>query len=129
MSLWCLLAAPLFYSGDMSKLDDFTINILTNPEVIEIDQDPLCECAKVINKSDDTFVMVKNLENGDKAVGLFNKGEVETDVTFLWSDAGLKGKYRIRDLWRQKDSGVYENEFSAKIPRRGVVLIRLTPVK
>jgi alpha-galactosidase len=51
---------PLFYSGDMSKLDEFTINILTNPEVIEIDQDPLGESAVVINKSEETFVMVKN---------------------------------------------------------------------
>jgi len=126
MSLWCLMAAPLFYSGDMSKLDEFTINILTNPEVIEIDQDPLGESAVVINKSEDTFVMVKTLENGDRAIGLFNKGEFEDKVTFLWSDAGINGKYRVRDLWRQKELGVFEREFSAQIPRRGVVLIRLS---
>jgi alpha-galactosidase len=125
MSLWCLLAAPLFYSGDMSKLDDFTINILTNPEVIEVDQDPLGECATVVHKSDDTFLMIKKLENGDKAVGLFNKGEFETNVTMTWEDAGLNGKQLIRDLWRQKDLGEFDKEFTASVPRRGVVMIRV----
>ncbi|MGC8887021.1 MAG: NPCBM/NEW2 domain-containing protein [Verrucomicrobiia bacterium] len=129
MSLWCLMAAPLFYSGDMSKLDEFTINILTNPEVIEIDQDPLGECARVITKSDDTFVMIKKLHNGDRAVGLFNKGEVEAPVLFQWKEDNLTGKYLARDLWRQKDLGVFENEFSANVPRRGVVLIKLSAAK
>lgn len=129
MSLWCLMASPLFYSGDMSKLDEFTMNILANPEVIEIDQDPLGECARVITKSDETFIMIKNLENGDKALGLFNKGEIETTVSFQWKDDKMTGKYLARNLWRQTNLGIFENEFSANVPRRGVVLIRLIPTK
>src|SRR5690606_13307340 len=60
MSLWCLMAAPLFYSGDMSRLDEFTLNVLCNAEVIEVDQDPLGQCAKVTHLGEDTFAMVKD---------------------------------------------------------------------
>ena len=63
MSLWCLMASPLFYSGDMGRLDEFTLNVLCNPEVIEVDQDPLGQCARVVPLSADTFLMVKDLED------------------------------------------------------------------
>jgi len=61
MSLWCLSAAPLFFSGDMGKLDEFTVNVLCNPEVIDVDQDPLGQCARVVPLEEDTFAMVKDL--------------------------------------------------------------------
>ena len=55
MSLWCLMASPLFYSGDMSQLDEFTLNVLCNPEVIDVNQDPLGQCARVVPLGEDTF--------------------------------------------------------------------------
>jgi alpha-galactosidase len=125
MSLWCLMAAPLFYSGDMNHLDAFTLNVLCNPEVIEIDQDPLGDSAVVIPVGEDTFIMVKQLEGGDKAVGLFNRGEMETTVTARWADLGVKGKRPVRDLWRQQDLGRFSGEFSARVPRHGGVLVRV----
>ncbi len=76
MSLWCLMAAPLFYSGDMSRLDDFTLNVLGNPEVIEVDQDPLGQSAAVATITDETFLLIKDLHDGSRAVGLFNRGEL-----------------------------------------------------
>lgn len=127
MSLWCLMASPLIYSGDMSRLDEFTLNILCNPEVIEIDQDPLGECARVLTLDDDTFLMVKNVEGGDKAVGLCNRGEIEAAVTARWSDLGIEGKHVIRDLWRQTDLGEFDGEFTAKVPHRSVLLLRVRP--
>ena len=127
MSLWCLMAAPLFYSGDMSRLDEFTLNVLCNPEVIEVDQDPLGQCARVVPLGEETFVMVKDMEDGSKAVGLFNRGELPTEVTAKWSDLKLPSLQRVRDLWRQKDLDGYDTQFSAKIPRRGGVLLRLWP--
>ena len=60
MSLWCLMASPLIYSGDMSKLDPFTISVLCNADVIEVNQDPLGECGLVIKRDHDCFLMVKN---------------------------------------------------------------------
>jgi alpha-galactosidase len=125
MSLWCLMAAPLFFSGDMGKLDDFTINVLCNPEVIDVDQDPLGQCAKVVDLGNDTFVMVKDLEDGAKAVGLFNRGEMETTVTARWTDLGVAGRQAVRDLWRQKDLGDVAGEYTAKVPRHGGVLVRV----
>jgi alpha-galactosidase len=125
MSLWCLSAAPLFYSGDMGRLDEFTINVLCNPEVIDVDQDPLGQCARVVQLGDDTFLMVKDMEDGSKAVGLFNRGEFPAKVVAKWADVGVKGKQTVRDLWRHKNLGAMDAEFSAEVPRRGVVLVRL----
>lgn len=125
MSLWCLMAAPLFFSGDMGKVDEFTANVLCNPEVIEVDQDPLGQCARVIKLTDETFVMVKDMADGTKAVGLGNHNEFEMSVTAQWADLGVQGRQIVRDLWRQKDIGSFENEFTQKVPRHGVVLVRL----
>lgn len=125
MSLWALSAAPLFFSGHMGKLDAFTINVLCNPEVIDIDQDSLGQCARVITAGDETFVMVKDLEDGSKAVGLCNAGEFAAEVVAKWADVGVQGKQILRDVWRQKDLGAFEGQFKAHVPRRGVVLVRL----
>ncbi|MBN1901447.1 NPCBM/NEW2 domain-containing protein [Candidatus Sumerlaeota bacterium] len=128
MSLWCLMAAPLFYSGDMTQLDEFTLNVLCNPEVIEVNQDPLGQCAFVVKLETDAFVMVKEIKDGSRAVGLCNRGEFETTVTADWKDIGVKGRQKARDLWRQKDLGEFENHFQANVPRHGVVFIRLFQV-
>ena len=125
MSLWSLMAAPLIYSGDMSKLDEFTINVLCNPEVIEVNQDPLGECGLVIKKSDDCFLMVKNLEDGSKAVGLFNRGKNATDVEFKWAELQISGNQVVRDLWHQKDLGDFTQKFKAKVPAQGVVMVKI----
>jgi alpha-galactosidase len=125
MSLWALMASPLFYSGDMGHMDDLTVNVLTNPEVIDVNQDPLGESARVITLTPETFLMVKNLEDGSKAVGLCNRGEVAAEVTAKWADLGLKGKQDLRDLWRQRELGGFSQEFKATVPRHGVVLLRV----
>ena len=126
MSLWCLLAAPLIYSGDMSKLDEFTLNILCNPEVIAVNQDPLGECAQVIKHGNDCFIMVKNLADGSKSVGLFNRGKSPADVVADWGELQISGKHTLRDLWRQKELGVYHQKFSASVPAQGVVMVKIS---
>ena len=129
VSLWCLLAAPLIFSGDMTKLDEFTLSLLTNDEVIEVDQDPLGRQANRVALAGDSHVWAKDMEDGSKAVGLFNTGEIETKVVARWSDLGIKGRQRVRDLWRQKDLGTFEDQFEAKVPRHGAVLVQLFPVR
>ncbi len=126
MSLWCLMSAPLFYSGDLAKLDDFTLNVLCNPEVIEIDQDPLGQCARVTFIGDGTFFMLKDLANGEHALGLCNDSESPADLTATWSALGLPGGQRVRDVWQEKDLGIFKDSFSARVPAHGVVLVRLT---
>jgi alpha-galactosidase len=126
MSLWCLMAAPLIYSGDMTKLDEFTLNVLCNPEIIEVDQDPLGESALVIKQTDDRFFMVKNLADGSKAVGLFNRGQHSTEVSVNWAELKISGKQSVRDLWRQTDMGDYQEKFSVQVPAQGVVMVKIS---
>ena len=126
MSLWCMMAAPLVYSGDMSRLDEFTLNVLCNPEIIDIDQDPLGKSATVIMKNNDCFVMVKDLYDGSKAVALFNHSKTSREVSVDWAELQISGKHTIRDLWRQKVIGIEENSFKAEVPSQGVVMIKLS---
>ena len=125
MSLWSLMAAPLFYSGDMSQLDEFTLNVLCNPEVIEVDQDPLGICARVDSLSQDSFLMVKEMADGSTAIGLCNRSEHALDITADWPRCNLNGKKTVRDVWRQKDLGVYDSAFTVTVSRHGVALIRV----
>lgn len=125
MSLWSLLPAPLVYSGKLDKLDDFTKNVLCNPEVIAVNQDPLGKPGKVIRKTDESFIMVKILEDGSKAVGLCNSGEVPLTITVNLAEIGLSGKNVIRDLWKRKDIGVFSDKFEATVPRHGVLLVKI----
>jgi len=127
VSLWCLLAAPLIFSGDITRLDEFTLSLLTNDEVIEVDQDPLGKPGRRAAKSGDLEIWVRDMEDGSKAVGLFNRGEGTVEVAAKWADLKLEGKQRVRDLWRQSDLGVFEGEFKAGVSRHGVVLVRLWP--
>lgn len=129
MSLWCLIASPLIYGGDMSKLDPFTINVLCNPEVIEVNQDILGECGMVINKPDSCFLMVKNLADGSKAVGLFNRGKNPKDVEIDWAELGISGTYTVRDLWRQKNRGAYKQQYKVQVPAQGVVMVKISKGK
>ncbi len=125
MSLWALMASPIFFSGDMTRLDEFTLNVLSNPEVIDVNQDALGQSGAVSFLNEDTFLMVKDLEDGSKAVGLFNRGEFKQKVTAPWTVLGVPGPQKARDLWRQEDLGIFQREFSAEVPRHGVVLVKL----
>lgn len=125
VTLWSLLAAPMFFSADMSKMDDFTLSLLTNDEVIEVNQDPLGIQAHRVAKRGDTEVWAKGMEDGSKAVGLFNRSEMATNVTVKWSDLGIKGSWKVRDLWRQRDIGSYSSSFTTKVPRRGAAMLRI----
>ncbi|TAL77412.1 MAG: alpha-galactosidase [Bacteroidetes bacterium] len=127
VSLWCILAAPLIFSGDITRLDEFTLSLLTNDEVIEVDQDPLGKPGYRVSKIEDIEVWIKHMEDGSIAAGLFNRGEKESKVTALWSDLGISGEQNVRDLWRQKDLGMYKEKFSAKVARHGVVMVRIRP--
>jgi len=125
MSLWSLMAAPLIYSGDMSKLDKFTLNVLCNPEIIEVNQDPLGECGFVIQKTKEQFILVKTLIDGSKAVGFFNRSNNPAKVEIEWRKLQISGKQLIRDLWHQKKLGVFEQKYSAEVPAQGVVMIKM----
>jgi alpha-galactosidase len=127
MSMWCLMAAPLFFSGDMAKLDDFTVSILCSPEVIDVDQDPLGKQAKPLVQDDETLVLAKPMEDGSLAIGLFNLTEAPREIAVDWSLLGLQGPRQARDLWRQKNLGRFTDRFTTSVARHGVALIQLHP--
>jgi alpha-galactosidase len=129
ISLWCLLSAPLLIGCNLDALDDFTIGLLTNDEVIEIDQDSLGKQATQIAKGDDYLVYAKPLDDGSWAVGLFNTGVIPQKVTLPWSDLKLDGPQLVRDLWRQKELGTFATAFTAEVAPHGVILVRVHPSK
>jgi alpha-galactosidase len=126
MSLWSLLSAPLLLGCDLSKLDAFTLNLLTNDEVIAVDQDPLGKQARQVIKKDSLQVWVKELEDGTKAVGIFNLQSDFHPITLKWEEIGLQGGIRVRDLWQQKDLGIKENGYTVTIAPHGVNLIKIS---
>jgi alpha-galactosidase len=129
MSMWSLMAAPLFYSGDMSRLDDFTLNVLCNAEVIDIDQDPLGKQAKIVRQSEQELVLAKPMEDGSVAIGLFNLTRDGRTLSVSWQELGAKGHQRSRDVWRQTDLGAAEGQFTSNVAPHGVSLVRLFPIR
>jgi alpha-galactosidase len=127
VSLWALVAAPFIFSGDITRLDDFTLSLLTNDEIIEVDQDPLGKPGYRVSKSGDSEVWMRKLEDGSLAAGLFNRDTTAHKVTALWTDLGISGRHKLRDLWRQKDIGSYSEKFTVNVPGRGVVMVKIKP--
>ncbi len=125
ISLWCLLAAPLLIGCDMSQMDDFTYGLLSNDEVLDIDQDLLGKEATCLSPTGSQPIYARDLADGSKAVGLFNLGEQETKVIVKWRDLGIQGQQIVRDVWAQKDLGAFTDEFEATVPSHGVVLVRI----
>ena len=127
MSLWCLMAAPLVYSGDMSRLDAFTVNVLCNPEVIDVDQDPLGKQGAPVVREPKWEIWKKELDGGACAVALLNLGDKAQTIVAKWDAIGVSRKQTVRDLWRQQDLGAREGSFDADVPPHGVMLVRIAP--
>jgi alpha-galactosidase len=126
ISLWSLLASPMLIGCDMTRLDPFTLNLLTNDEVLEINQDPLGIQARRVAQRGETEIWAKTLEDKSVAVGLFNRGDNPARVSANWSDLGLTGLQLVRDVWRQKNLGEFQKEVQADVPAHGVVLLKCT---
>ena len=124
ISLWCLLSAPLLIGCDLTRLDPFTLNLLTNDEVLALDQDPLGKQATPVVTEGALQIWVKELSDGTKAVGLFNLGETAEKFTVPFARIGLEGGQRFRDVWRQKDLGTIGDAVTASVPAHGVVLLK-----
>jgi alpha-galactosidase len=125
ISLWCLLSGPLLLGCRLDDLDAFTLGLITNDEVLDVDQDPLCRQAICVARKEANLVYAKPLEDGSLAVGLFNLGKSKSRVRASWKDLKIQGPFRVRDLWRQKDIGVFSDYFETSVASHGVVLVRL----
>jgi hypothetical protein len=125
ISLWSLLSAPLLIGCDLTRLDDFTLSLLTNDEVIAVNQDPLGKQAVQKISKNGIRVWVKEIEGGGKVAGIFNTSSVTQRYSLNFSEIGAAPKNKIRDLWRQKNLGVSEEKFETSIVAHGVVLVKL----
>ncbi len=125
MSLWCILAAPLIVGCDLAKVSRAALAILTNPEVIAVDQDPLGVQGRRVTQEGPLEVWVKPLADRSKAVGLFNRELGTSSITVHFQDLGIGGSASVRDLWARKDLGTFHGEFTTKVSGHGVVMIKV----
>jgi alpha-galactosidase len=126
MTQWCMAAAPLLLGCDLDQLDPFTLNLIENDEVLAVNQDALGRQATVASNEDNKLlVYVKDLEDGSKAVALYNLGQRPASVTAKWSDLRLSGEQVVRDLWRQKSLGRFAAEFSAQVAPHGGEMFKI----
>jgi alpha-galactosidase len=123
MSLWCILAAPLIAGNNLAAMDAETQELLTNPEVIAIDQDTLGIQGHRIKQEGPVEVWAKPLKDGSTAVGLFNRGWGAMPVTVGFRDIGLGRSASVRDVWARKDLGSFQDKYIAAVPQHGVVMI------
>ena len=127
MSFWSILCSPLLIGCDLTQLDEFTMSLLTNAEVIETSQDELGAQAALVAKTSRTEVWAKPMSDGSLVFALFNPYVVPTTVTVDFASLGLEGAWRVRDLWRQQDVGVMSGGYSAEVLSHATQLVRLFP--
>jgi alpha-galactosidase len=117
MSMWCMFAAPLIIGTDVRNLRPAALEILSNPEIIAIDQDPLGIQAHRVFEADSTDVYKKPLIGGRFAVALLNRGELPAKITASWQALSLdqRTKCKVRDVWTHADLGTFTDAFSAEL--------------
>ena len=125
VSYWSLLAAPMMLSSDLTKMDTETLALLTNDDVLEVNQDLLGKQAQRVVKDADGEVWVKPLADGTKAVGIFNYGKETRQRTVEWALLRLSGRQPVRDLWRHQNMGENADALTAPIPGHGVVMVKI----
>jgi alpha-galactosidase len=128
-SLWSILAAPLMAGNDIRSMAPGIRDILTNKEVIAVDQDPLGLQGRRVRDDGDLEVWAKQLVDGSRAVALLNRGGTEKRMTVNWTDLGYPAhvQARVRDLWAGRDHGIAKESFSASVPSHGVVMLKIKP--
>ncbi len=136
-SMWCMLAAPLMAGNDLSKMDKDTHEILTNKEVIAVDQDPMGEQGRRFMDMGDHQIWAKPLANGELAVCFMNRSEFPWKLDYNWRANTIyyanevnihHNEYKIRDLWQHKDIGTTAKNTKTTIPGHGVLMVRLSKV-
>jgi alpha-galactosidase len=125
-SLWCILDSPLLAGNDLRNMDSYTIETLTNKEVIALNQDSLGIQASKVKDDGDTEIYAKPLQDGSWGIALFNRSSSSQDMTVNWQkDLGVKwNSAAVRDLWEHADKGIFSESYSAIVPSHGVVMIR-----
>ena len=129
-SLWAMLAAPLIAGNDLSKMDPDTRRILTNADVIAVDQDPLGRQARRIWKEGDLEIWARPLKGGEQAVVLFNRGKAPATMKVGWDQLNLPEGLTAdaKDLWSKQVSKGLRGSYAGTVAPHGVIMLRITPV-
>ncbi len=125
MSLWAMMSAPLVLGNDVRHMTPETLSLLTNKEVISIDQDTLGAQGLPVKKDGGAEIWTKKLADGSTAVGLFNRGNDSLMINGKWADIGVSGQ-TVRDLWDHSDHRT-DDGYSYLVPKHGAVLLRVKP--
>jgi alpha-galactosidase len=124
---WCMASSPLLLGCDLDQLDEFTLNLITNDEVLAVNQDTLGKQATLVsNQNNVLLVYARDLDDGSRAVALYNLSSQPETMTAKWSDVGVSGERKVRDLWRQKDLGEFTDQFQMTVASHGAELIKLS---
>jgi len=128
-SLWSILAAPLIAGNDLRNMGPDIQVILTNKEVIAVNQDPLGIEGRRVRKEGDLEVWARPLQDGSRAVVLLNRDVREREIAVSWENLGYPGHLSasVRDLWKGSDLGQFKGKFSAAIAPHSVVMVRVAP--
>ncbi len=109
----------------MSQFDAFTTNLMTNEEVLAVDQDALVKAAKRISQREHLEVWARPLADGTMAVGLFNRGLHAAEVSASLTELGLSGAQPVRDLWRQENLPSVSRRVAMVVPAHGAMLLKI----
>jgi alpha-galactosidase len=126
MSLWALLSAPLLAGNDLRTVAPEILSILTNREVIAIDQDSLGRQGRRVKTEGDVEIWTKPLAGGAQALGLFNRGAATALTSVRCEDLQVCAG-QTRDVWAHSDLGPFPSSYSVSIPSHGVMLLRVAP--
>jgi alpha-galactosidase len=128
-SLWAIMAAPLMAGNDIRSMSSEIREILTNKELIAVDQDTRGLQGRRVWKSGELEVWSKQLEDGSRAVLLLNRGGSQQGVAVTWEQIGYPAHVSaaVRDLWAHKDLGRFTGKFSAPVESHGVVVVTVKP--
>ena len=129
VSMWAMMCAPMMIGCDLSAMDDFTLSLLTNDEILELNQDELGAAAAPIDRDDAFWYWAKPMSDGSIAVAMLNLSPMEHEGKFCFVRQGMTGAWRVRDVWRQCDEGVFEKCHRASVPGHATHVIRLWPTE
>jgi alpha-galactosidase len=124
-SMWALLAAPLLAGNDLRSMSAETKAILTNREVIEVNQDPLGVQGRKVRDDGMEEVWAKPLSRGATSVVFLNRGESSVRMQVRFSELGMVGPQPVRDLWDRRELGSFKEAFSTEVPPHGVAMVRV----
>jgi hypothetical protein len=125
MTFWCIYRSPLMVGGNLPENRPFDLKLLTNDEVLAVNQQG--ENPRLVVKTDSVRIWASQVAGSkDLYVALFNTGGKAGEIPVIFSQLGIKGKAAVRDLWEKKDLGLFKNSYKQYIPAHGAALVRVS---